>query len=274
MNKKIPKEIKQIATTGAQVDIYTKNAKVIKSQLEKLNNIEITIKQALIKDTDYGYIPGVEKPTLFKSGASKICLLFGLRAKYEIIETTNQPSEGMLEYIFKATLLNKNSFGIWEEIAEGFGSANTREKAKQEQIKKSALKTEALRNTILKIAKKRALVDAVLSIGVLSAAFTQDLEELNAMPLKKFEALALYTILYDSFSQIKNNFKDIKDFKELVKNFYKEELYKRVKTPFSIMSFTKEDKKNFLEYLNNNENLEFERLELLKIVEKNYENNK
>ena len=41
---------------------------------------------------------------------------------------------------------------------------------------------DAVQNTILKMTKKRALVDGVLNIGNLSARFTQDVEDMNLEP--------------------------------------------------------------------------------------------
>lgn len=40
----------------------------------------------------------------------------------------------------------------------------------------------AVQNTVLKMAKKRALVDAALNVGNLSARFTQDVEDMNIEP--------------------------------------------------------------------------------------------
>ncbi len=56
---------------------------------------------------------------------------------------------------------------------EGVGICNSREGryAKQNGY--------AVQNTILKMTKKRALVDGVLNIGNLSARFTQDVEDMN-----------------------------------------------------------------------------------------------
>ena len=55
--------------------------------------------------------------------------------------------------------------------AEGVGICNTRE---GKYIKSSGY---AVMNTVLKMAKKRALVDAVLNVAALSARFTQDMED-------------------------------------------------------------------------------------------------
>ena len=58
-------------------------------------------------------------------------------------------------------------------MAEGVGISNSRES------KYSRNTGFQVQNTILKMAKKRALVDAALNVGNLSARFTQDLEDMN-----------------------------------------------------------------------------------------------
>ena len=39
-----------------------------------------------------------------------------------------------------------------------------------------------MQNVVLKMAKKRAMVDATLNVGNLSARFTQDVEDMNLEP--------------------------------------------------------------------------------------------
>ena len=56
-------------------------------------------------------------------------------------------------------------------IEEGLGEANTLE---AQNANKNAF---TLKNTVLKMAKKRALVDAALAIGRLSDLFTQDIDD-------------------------------------------------------------------------------------------------
>jgi hypothetical protein len=69
----------------------------------------------------------------------------------------------------KVTLINKQT-GLIE--AEGIGACNNKEKAFIDQDPFSSV------NTLLKMAKKRALIDAVLSATRASGIFTQDIEDL------------------------------------------------------------------------------------------------
>ena len=58
-------------------------------------------------------------------------------------------------------------------ITEGLGSCNTREK------KYLKMDPFTMDNTVLKMAKKRALVDASLLVASLSDVFTQDIEDID-----------------------------------------------------------------------------------------------
>ena len=59
-----------------------------------------------------------------------------------------------------------------QSVAQGIGSANTKEKQYLGQSPFTFI------NTVLKMAKKRALVDAVLNISATSGIFTQDIEDI------------------------------------------------------------------------------------------------
>ena len=54
----------------------------------KRMNYEITapngVKATLKRDVDFGVIPKTKKPSLYKSGAEKICFAYGLMQRYHI----------------------------------------------------------------------------------------------------------------------------------------------------------------------------------------------
>jgi hypothetical protein len=78
--------------------------------------------------------------------------------------------KGLFHYEIKVTLVSKRT-GLIE--AEGIGCCNTMERKFNSQDSYSIV------NTIIKMAKKRALVDAVLSATRSSGVFTQDVEEMD-----------------------------------------------------------------------------------------------
>ena len=131
------------------------------------------VKNHMTVGEDYGVIPGGNKPTLFKPGAEKLNAVFGLSPMVEVSNRVEDWDNGFVAYEMKVTLLNKRTGGI---EAEGIGSCNSRERRYKNQD------AAGIANTVLKMAKKRALVDATLSATRASGMFTQDLEDIEFEP--------------------------------------------------------------------------------------------
>ena len=186
------------------LSVVETSPEMVRKQVEKIRFLQATIKEVLVKDVDYGTIPGCgDKPTLFKSGAEKVLITFGLQSKYEIIVSNeNFDEKGFFSYTVKSKLYQN---GI--EITEGLGHANSKEtKFAYKWVAKNKLPHDlnpellpsrkksgaygeyweyrvdedmnSKANTILKMAKKRAQVDAVLTVANLSELFTQDFDDL------------------------------------------------------------------------------------------------
>lgn len=243
-----------VAQEQEGLSINTKNAELIKENLEKLNTIADTIKAALIQGLDYGVIPGVQKPSLFKPGAEKIALMYGLTQQYQMLEHVRDRDNGIVLYRFKAMLFN----GAGKQIAEGYGLCSSEEK------KYSKQNPYDIENTLLKMAKKRALVDAAISIGVLSQVFTQDVEDMKLGAQKpqlgKYEKLGVYTTIYEVFAEFLPFFKDKLAYKEAMKAFIPGLLRNAKTEAVSIMEFTAQDKQKLLNYINNQVNFENEKV--------------
>lgn len=126
------------------------------------------VKEMMVPGVDYGLIPNSQKPSLFKSGAEKLTDVFCLSKQFEVINRIEDWEKILFHYEIKAILINKRT-GLLE--AEGLGCCNNRERKYKSQDGFSII------NTILKMAKKRALVDAVLSATRSSGIFTQDIED-------------------------------------------------------------------------------------------------
>ena len=126
--------------------------------------------QTLKRDVDFGVIPKTKKPSLFKSGAEKICMGYGLLQQYELVHYSEGSEKNpIFRYIFKCNLV-KVVNGREYVLSCGFGSANTAEKRNGFNGAYDA------DNGTIKMAQKRALVAAALAISGLSDAFTQDME--------------------------------------------------------------------------------------------------
>lgn len=176
----------------------------IQTTMKKISQLQVVVQSTLKEDHDYGIIPGTMKPTLLKPGAEKILMMFGLTSEYVFLNSTEDYERGFFAYTVKC-ILTKNS----QKITEGVGQCNTyegkyrwrwvTEKNLPDSVDPSTLqsrtkngqygeykeyKTEnddpyTLANTVLKMAKKRAQVDAVLTVASLSEVFTQDLEDMR-----------------------------------------------------------------------------------------------
>lgn len=136
----------------------------------RIQMLQQFVKRYMIKGEDYGEVPGIPKPTLLKPGAEKLCDVYGFSKMVEVKNRVEDWEKGFFHYEVKVTLTNKRT-GLVE--AEGVGSCNSKEKKYRYQDAYTIV------NTVLKMGKKRALIDAVLSATRSSGMFTQDIEDLD-----------------------------------------------------------------------------------------------
>jgi hypothetical protein len=146
------------------------SAKTLRKQMERDKDIRAVIdeyiKNNMVIGKDYGTIKigGKEsKPSLFKPGAEKFCGLFKIRPTFKKdVETVemlgNKP--GIIAYVCELV------DGRGRVIGEGRGSSSVDPSGKDFDVNKA-----------VKIAEKRAQIDAVLRAGGLSDFFTQDMED-------------------------------------------------------------------------------------------------
>lgn len=182
------------------------------------------VERCMKEGTDYGKIPGTDKPTLLKPGAEKLMALFYCSPEFTLVPEFSREDfkEGFFKYTFRCRVLGQHG-GV---VAEGYGSANSREaryrwrdgkrkcpNCNAETLFKSKDKPEFfcwgkkggcgktygdkdplitgqqvgrvenpdiadLDNTVLKMAKKRALVDGAIALARCSDMFTQDVEDM------------------------------------------------------------------------------------------------
>jgi len=60
----------------------------------------------LIADMDYGVIPGCRKPSLYKSGAEKLCAYFAYKTRLDIISRTEMYEKSFVAYEVKVSILD------------------------------------------------------------------------------------------------------------------------------------------------------------------------
>jgi hypothetical protein len=174
---------------------------------------------------DYGSIPGTSKKTLLKSGADKLCDVYGMYDEYAMVSTVENWDTGLFDYVMTCTLRSRKDDSI---VGTGMGSCSSFESkyrwrdqqrtcprcgmatifkskdqhggwycwarkngcgatfASDDQTITSQVTGRVenpdladFKNTVLKMAKKRAKIDAVISVTRSSGIFTQDLEDLT-----------------------------------------------------------------------------------------------
>lgn len=159
-------EIQVMPSSVSIIDSLNLNQVV--NTMTKIGQMQAVLQKNLRQNHDFGVVPGTKKPTLLKPGAEKILMLLGLRSEFEIADSTRDFENGFFQYQVRCRLYKNEML-----ITEGLGACNTRES------KYKKLDPFTIDNTVLKMAKKRALVDATLLVASLSDIFTQDLEDMD-----------------------------------------------------------------------------------------------
>lgn len=123
----------------------------------------------LVRDVDFGLVPKAKVPSLWKSGAEKILLGYGLYYDTVISDSHKDYDKGFFYYEVIARAYDQNG----KIVRTGVGCCNTSESG----FGMAGAFNSA--NNALKKAKKRAVVDLALTLGSLSNCFTQDMEDMN-----------------------------------------------------------------------------------------------
>lgn len=126
----------------------------------------------LQRDIDFGILPKLKRPTLFKAGAEKVINAYGLLQHY-VVESKHEDfgENPMFFYMVRCDLVKVSTDGKEYVFTSGLGSANSREKSNGFNGAYDSA------NSCLKKAAKRAMVAAAINIGGISGAFYQDLED-------------------------------------------------------------------------------------------------
>lgn len=178
-----------------------------KAQLEEykafLNNYNSFVDEMLNEEVDYGMIPSVDKPSLFKPGAEKLEKLFFYRHKKVLVEKVVEPD--YIKYTYRTEVYNKAGNLVatcegtcnshekkyrWRVIPEWEASEEIKASVEPEARKAKSGKTYKwykventevadLENTIMKMAQKRSYVGAILEATNSSGRFTQDVEDMD-----------------------------------------------------------------------------------------------
>ncbi len=198
----------EILPSGSHTGLSTDNRSVAEMQralgmiLARRQLIVSTMKEVMRTGQDFGVIPGTPKPTLYKPGAEKLLSMFQLRVENE---ETDLSTPDTIRYKVRSKLYE---IGGGRFVGEGIGVASSDETKyrwraavcreeydateptrRQEKWKKGGdgkgfvtlqvrASMEDVDNTVLKMAKKRAMIDATLTTLACSDIFAQDLDSL------------------------------------------------------------------------------------------------
>lgn len=133
--------------------------------LVSLNGQQFELK----RNVDFGKVKQAKTPTLWKAGAEKILNAYKLPYDVIVKDSYKDHDKGYFYYEVIARVIDKDG----TVLRVGVGCANTRESSNGNASGFNVA------NSVLKKAKKRAIVDLALTFGSLSDMFTQDMEDEN-----------------------------------------------------------------------------------------------
>ena len=184
--------------------------------VERARMVAEIMKNVMVRDVHYGIVPGTKKPSLWQPGAEKLMLTFRLAPDLEIEDLSRPPGPGdpSGEIRYRVTALIRHvPTGAIVGVGVGESSSNeekyrwmaaicdeeweatpkTRQRIKykkkwakhrvvgHETVQQIRTEPSDIANTVLKMAKKRALVDGAKSTCAASDIFDQDLEVLTGL---------------------------------------------------------------------------------------------
>lgn len=190
----------QIVQFQPAVENYGSRSLTAADVRAQVNLMQDVMQEVMQKDTHYGVIPGTKQPSLYKAGAEKIMSTFRLAADPEVDDLGR---DGEVHYRVKVRILTASGNFLGAGIGECSSSEDkyawraaicdeefdatpenrrrvkfAKWQGKVEQKKQVRTNPADVSNTVLKMAKKRGLIDGVLTVTAASDLFTQDIEDL------------------------------------------------------------------------------------------------
>jgi hypothetical protein len=152
---------------------------------DRVNLVHQVLEKVMRDGTHFGTVPGCgSKKVLLKPGADVLAMTFRLVPQFSVTRT--DLGDGHREYDVTCSMYGPDG----SLLGQGVGSASTMEK--KYRYRKDAKGNQAenpdiadVYNTVLKIAKKRAHIDATLTVTGAADLFTQDLIDEDPEPERK-----------------------------------------------------------------------------------------
>ncbi|CAL1778182.1 hypothetical protein BRC2024_HCTLARHO_CDS_0003 [Acinetobacter phage vB_AbaS_Silvergun] len=187
----------QVVQFQPAVESYGSRSLTAADVRAQVNLMQDVMAEVMQDGVHYGTIPGTKSRSLWKAGAEKLMATFRLAGKPEV---TDLSANGEISYRVTVNLLSASGqfigAGIGEcssaeekyswrgatHVKEWQATAENRRRIKflrdGREIQQVRTNPADVANTILKMAKKRAQVDAVITATAASDIFTQDIEDL------------------------------------------------------------------------------------------------
>lgn len=204
--------VQQMGGSSGLIDLDYGSAADLRKKLDgmklKLDLTREFFREVMKEGIDYGVIPGTEKKTLYKAGAEALCEFYNFAPTLAGKSEEKDMVTGYYGVDITIRLIHRSTGTV---IGEGVGHANTYESryrwrwVPESEIPRGYNKDDlysknfakrgnnpwykyrlenddmySIWNTVLKMAKKRALVDATLQATRSSGIFAQTEEELEA----------------------------------------------------------------------------------------------
>lgn len=166
----------------------------------QVNLMQDVMRSTMFDGTHYGTIPGTKTKSLYKPGAEKLMATFRLACDPEVEDLG---ANGEVHYRVKVRVYSSGGTLLGAGIGECSSQEDkyawraaiceeefsltpeNRKRIKFSKYQGKVEKKQQIRtnpadvgNTILKMAKKRGLIDAILTVTAASDIFTQDIEDL------------------------------------------------------------------------------------------------
>lgn len=155
------------------VELTVAQQEAIRAARQQVRFIEELLQSVLQPGVDYGRVPGSERPCLYQPGAQILAIMTKVVPHFEV-QSVREAEPDFIAHTVVTKLIHRET---GEVVGHGVGSANSWER-RYTSGKLEHVPRYDLDNTLLKMAKKRSFVDAVLTYTGASRIFTQDLEDL------------------------------------------------------------------------------------------------
>lgn len=190
-----------LATSNGVVSISDGRRSVAQMVSQREAIVE-AMQKVMRVDIDFGKVPGTDKPSLWKPGSEKILSMFNLAATPTVEDLSTPDTIRYRVHVSVHHIPTGNVLGVgvgeassaetkyqWRKVVcveEWDATPSDRRRIAWKNgkggtaysVNQIRANMEDVANTILKMAKKRAQIDAVLTCTAASDVFAQDLEDL------------------------------------------------------------------------------------------------